>query len=165
MAHVDYSNTSSTATLTHRAAGVVQAGATRLVPFQNTVTLDTANIDNADDSWSLFAFPSNAILDLDSLVVGITDVDTNGTPTLDVDYGIGDGDGTIDTNLINSSTAGQSAAVERVDDSYLASNGRFLDVGGKYFEGNVAVAAATAASGTIRVSGWYLDSVDIYTAT
>ena len=114
------------------------------IPFKHTVTLATTDLDTATDTWDLFHFPSGASLDLDSLVVNFGDLDSNGSPNLVIDIGISDGDGTIDTVLIDNSTAGQNGGIDRVDDSAISSNGKFLSVSDKYLSGDIVSVAATA---------------------
>lgn len=140
------------------------------VPFKHTATIATTHIDNADDGFLLFEFPEEACwLDLDSLVILPSDLDTGATPALDVDYGIGDSDGTLDTQLIDGSLAGQTGVADFVDNAdgegFDTARTRFLSVAGKYLLGDVVTAAATAAAGTIEVSGVYYMNLKPTTAS
>lgn len=123
------------------------------VPIDKTVAVATTSIDEAGDDVLLFKFPENAFLPGSWLSVQVTasDMDTNGTPTLVMDFGIGDSDGVIDTVLINDSAIGQAGGLDFTD----ATAADWVDVGGKYFIMTVVTAAATAAAGTLALAGVY----------
>lgn len=123
-----------------------------LVPFKTTVTIPTTSIDDIGDDVLICKFPEGVYLYTPSLLVQPSDMDTNGTPTLGLDFGFGDSDGVIDTVLINDSVAARTGVADEVDTGI---TDRFSDCGGKYFIMSVVTAAATAAAGTLEVEGLY----------
>lgn len=159
MATVDYSQSGANNT-SDSASRHPRSWPHLVIPFRQTVTVATTDIDNSADRSLLFQFPTSAevgecFLDLASVTVVAADLDSGGTPALVMDFGIGDSDGTIDTELIANSTIGQDSGRDNVDPADIDSNGLFLDVTGKYFIMGCSTAAATAAAGTIQVDGYY----------
>jgi hypothetical protein len=125
-----------------------------VTPFLATVTIATTSLNSTDDDVLLFKFPDPAYLVLSSLWVKPSDMDSDGTPALQVDYGIGDSDGVIDTVLIADSAAPQTGAADVVDAGLTTVSG-LVDVGGKYLIQTVKTAASTAAAGTVSVGGLF----------
>jgi hypothetical protein len=125
-----------------------------LNPFRNTVTVATTQIDEVGDDVLLYGpFPAGSYFLVPSLLVTASAIDSHGTPTAVVDFGIGDSDGVIDTVLINDSDIGQSGGTDYPD---AATAFGLVDVGGKYLICTVVTAPATAAAGTILATGaWF----------
>ena len=121
-----------------------------VTPAMHTVNIATTSIDDIADAVALFQFPDEACY-LSRFGVNLSDMDT-GT-ALVVDFGISDGDGTIDTVLINDTAAGQTGANDESDAGVLAVP---IDVSGKYLEMVVVAAATTAVAGTVQFYVEYL---------
>ncbi len=128
-------------------------GVQGLIPFSHQVAIATTSIDEAGDDVLLFKFPPNSFIKANDLDVEFDDLDTNGTPTLVVDIGVGDSDGVIDTVIINNSTGPQTGA-DDVADASTAGN-YWVDCSDKYLIMTVVTAAATAAAGDVTVRGTY----------
>lgn len=123
----------------HAFAGVVWAETVQ-------VALATTQIDNSNDQALVYSFNSDA----DQYVVGIglkaTDMDTHATPTLTLNVGLGEVDGTIDDTIISASTVGQGGGLDGKLSSPVATATT------KYVIVDVGTAAATAAAGTLDVT-------------
>lgn len=141
------------ATKSYASTGFNQHSPTNLICEQVTVSLATTNIDNADDGVVFYQFPSAAYLW--DLSVYATDMDTNATPTLVFDVGIGDSDGAVDTVLINDTTIGQGAGRDDLD----ATVQKWVNCSSKYLMIDIVTAAATAAAGTLTVSFIYTENL------
>lgn len=159
MATVDYSQSGTLGSDPDRAPKESDQG---LIPFVHTVTLATTDIDTTTDRSLLFAFPENAWLQLSSVSVICSDMDS-GTDLV-LDFGIGDSDGTIDTELIANSTIGQAGGRDNVDSGDLDVQD-WLSVSEKYFILGTSTVAATAVAGTVRVEGVYSTNLQASTAT
>lgn len=125
-------------------------GVQGLVPFSHAVAVAATSVDDVGDAVLLYLFPQNTFLKANDLDVTSTDMDTGG-PTLVMDFGIGDSDGTIDTELIADSDIGQAGGSDAADASTGANY--WVDVSEKYFIMSVDTAATTEAAGTITVRG------------
>jgi len=156
-----------TFTISDHPASALPAGANQgLIPFWVTCTMDnTLWTDDIGDSYLLVGpFPDVAYMPNSpaGLFVDVSDMDTGG-PTLDIDFGIGASDGTLDYTLIDSGGAGGAASALAA--TPIATQGAWLDVGGLYIIGDVIAAATTYAAGTIQVGGMYTQNVFGHAAT
>lgn len=141
----------------------------------NTVEVATTSLDEADDRVMILALPGNARL-ID-LVLFNDDLDSNGSPALTMDIGLFYGDGVVgqtagtaidDDALATAITTLQSANTAGVRIAYEALNidkigkplweiaGLTKDPGMIYIGTSVAVAAGTAAAGTITMYALYV---------
>ncbi len=125
-----------------------------VLPVERVFTVAAADIVLSDTN-NLIRFPGasgdKVYLDLDSLEYEPTDLDTNGTPLIKTDLGIGDSDGVIDQLLIDASLAAQSGVVDYADDQYGAAVSRWIDVAGKWLIHRWDANAATAVAGSFRI--------------
>lgn len=149
------------------------AGAVRVAA--NTVEMATTSLDEVDDRVMILALPGNARL-ID-LVLFNDDLDSNGAPALTMDIGLFYGDGIVgqtagtaidDDALATAITTLQAANTAGVRVGYEALNidkigkplweiaGLTRDPGVIYIGTSVAVAAATAAAGTITMYALYV---------
>lgn len=130
-----------------------------------TVTVPTTALDSADEQVLVYQFANSPLggeVWLTQCVLVSDDLDTNATPTLVFDVGIGDSDGVLDTTLLSGSTAGQAGGtVVPLDPSAEAP----VDVSGKFLIVDVTTAAATAAAGDIEVFVTLANGVLSKTAT
>lgn len=115
--------------------------------------LSTADV-TAGNQTLLYKFPDVAYMRASpgELRVFVEDeIDTNATPTLSWDLGLGDSDGVIDTLMISNSIAGRNAAeVDELDSTLRA----WFDLSGKYLVINID-ANATPAGGQIELAFAY----------
>lgn len=127
-----------------------------VIPFR--VELPSDAFDTDDDSVLLLKFGPNTRLPVgplgaNALTIYWDDLDTNATETLDLDIGIGDSDGTLDTTLINSGTAWEDAGGPDYVDAAVANgtiaNAGMIDVSDKYLILHANTKAATPAAGTV----------------
>lgn len=107
------------------------------------VPTTTASIDETDDRGLCLYVPGNEPIYLLDFQVSLTDIDTNATPTFVADWVVTDL--STDTVIINDSTAGQTAARDRMDPDSSAFG---MDIKGKYIGFKTVTGAATAATGT-----------------
>lgn len=133
----------------------------------HTVSIPTTSLDDVGDDTLCFLFPTPAYLDGQSLHVKASDLDTNATETIDLDFGIGDVDGVIDTNLISDSDIGEDGTYDEADG---ASGGtlieKYIDVAGKYMIISVGTnAAATAQAGTVTLNFQWSRNIDATATT
>jgi hypothetical protein len=130
-----------------------------LTPFQVTVSVATTSLDEVGDCVLCFLFPAGAYLPTFPGAVKVyfaTELDSNASPTLDLNWGIGDSDGVLDTTFVTDSA--EQNANAQAEDLFNVDHDLdgFLDVGGKYLIMRVGTAAAaTAAAGTVSVCGVY----------
>lgn len=111
--------------------------------IEAAVAVATTNIDDVNDELRLIEFPDGNVY-LFGLKIEATDMDTNGSPTLQFDI-ITD-DGSTERTLISNSTIGRAGGTDDLDADV---DMDFLEVGGKFLAMKVDTAAATAAAGTL----------------
>lgn len=137
-------------------------------PFWGSHELVTTEIDSTDDQVLLYLFTLGNFngqmpRSPEGLRVDFDDIDTNGTPLHDCDFGIGDVDGVIDAAdvLISSCTAGRTGGNDEVD----ANNGTVIEITAKYLIMDTTAAAATAAAGGVAFAGVYYGGLQQVTGT
>jgi hypothetical protein len=113
-----------------------------------TVAIAAADLDDAADDVLLVRFPSfEDGIYLTSFAATPTDMDTNASPTLDINFIVCGIDAVADFTLIDANlTAGVGGTKETADANVLPVN-----VSGLYIGFNIDVAAATAAAGSIKL--------------
>jgi hypothetical protein len=114
----------------------------RVFVINRTFTITDTHVGTINNIVNLLDFPPNTILL--GLEVVATDMDTNATPALVIDFQVYDG--TTTTVLINDSTIGQGAGNDALDAGVA-----YTDVSSQYLQAKFVAAAATAAAGTIQV--------------
>lgn len=113
------------------------------------VTVASTNVDDADDELFVLKFPDGTYLV--NLQVTVSDLDTHGTPTLELNH-IVENDAGTEVIVI----AGASSTIAEAGGSAMmdTAGGHLLrDVGGMYLGFKVATDSATAAAGTVRYKG------------
>jgi hypothetical protein len=146
--------------LSHVDAHFPPAGSDKgCTPFWVTATISaTTQIDHDDDKLILAGpFPTVAYIlnSPGSLVAYATDM---ASADLDLSFGFGATDGVLDFAMIIVVDAGVGAATtdpSATIDAQLP----WLDVGGLYLIADVVNLAATPATGTIQIGGWYTQNV------
>jgi len=108
-------------------------------------TVAATNTETEADELFVLTFPEKCYLE--HLLVTITDVDTNATPTLVFDVIVENSAGT-EVVLINDATIGQAGGTDELD-----ANLFLTDVSEKKLGIKVVTGSATAAAGTITFKG------------
>lgn len=128
----------------HRKAAGNPGRAQGVYFIQRINSIDTTEIDNADDSKYLFQFPLSCRLLAISMTA--TDMDTHATPAWVGNLTVTDG--SSPTVLITGSTILQGGGSDQAD---VTARVPGLDVSGLYCMLDTTTAAATAADGTLTV--------------
>lgn len=114
--------------------------------FEDTFTIPTTSLDDADDINKLWQFPAGSYIW--GLRATPSDMDTNATPTLTYSLLAIDSANTTKVTLVSASTNGQAAAGS--DTIIAGAQGKY--VGGYDLALKVGDAAATPAAGTIAIA-------------
>lgn len=112
-------------------------------------TVATTNTETIADELFVLKFPDNTYIY--DLQVTVTDLDSDGTPTLELDHIVENSAGT-ETILINGSGS-TIAEAGGSDDMDRGAGNMFKDVSNQYLGFKVRTAAATPAAGTVRYKG------------
>ena len=150
-------------------AGVVTSGLTTdsgrprlphgMVPWWGTHTIAaTTEITDVGDDFLLWLFdpaPYNSMIPNSTIgfMAQLGDIDTNGTPLVTVDFGLGDSDGVIDIVLVNDTTIGRTGGGVQLDRDL--DQPPWIVAQALYMIMTIVAAPATDAVGTISVGGCY----------
>ncbi len=110
------------------------------------VAMTTAMLDNANDDVGLFWVPAGAVVVGYTLMV--TDMDTNGSPTLAFDVG----DAADEDRLFSNSTLGQTGGISS---TMLTTGYLYKFTTATQVRAYIRTAAATAAAGTLTFNLLY----------